>query len=124
MLDRLYYHMDMGKNLKRPRDANQLAKSIVDLTIGNTEETNPDDGKNPAAVALGRLGGFKGVTARAKKRSAKKDQIFLRKRLKPDGKTNHPTTNFNFLSCGRRFSKTIFVMSSKRSNASEKSFVE
>ena len=49
---------------KRPRDANQLAKSIVDLTTGDAKET--DDGKNPAAVALGRLGGLKGGKARAK----------------------------------------------------------
>jgi len=47
-------------NPKRPRDANQLAKFIVDLATGEEEEKNPDDGKNPAAVALGRLGGLKG----------------------------------------------------------------
>ncbi len=60
------------RSSKRPRDANQLARSIVDMA---TQETNPiplDDGKNPAAVALGRLGGLKGGKARAKKLSAKK----------------------------------------------------
>ena len=51
---------------KRPRDASQLAKSIVDLTTGDAEEET-DDGKNPAAVALGRLGGLKGGKARAAK---------------------------------------------------------
>jgi len=50
---------------KRPRDANQLAKSIVDLTAGEAEELNPDEGKDPAAVALGRKGGLKGGKARA-----------------------------------------------------------
>ena len=55
---------------KRPRDANQLAKSIVDLTTGETEEVNPDEGKDPAAVALGRKGGLKGGNARAEKLTA------------------------------------------------------
>ncbi len=50
---------------KRPRDTNQLAKSIVDLTTGDVEEKNPDEGKDPAAVALGRKGGLKGGKARA-----------------------------------------------------------
>ena len=54
-----------------PKDLNQLAKSIVDRAIGEAEE-QPDDepdteGKNPAAVALGKLGGKKGGPARAKK---------------------------------------------------------
>jgi hypothetical protein len=56
---------------KRPRDPNQLAKSIVDeATNEEPEEEQPDktdDGKNPAAVALGRLGGKKGGKARAAK---------------------------------------------------------
>lgn len=53
------------KNPKRPRDTNRLAKSIVDLAIGEVEEVNPDEGKDPAAVALGRKGGLKGGKARA-----------------------------------------------------------
>ena len=52
---------------KRPRDTNQLAKHIVDLTTGNAKEEDPYQGKNPAAVELGRLGGLKGGKARAKK---------------------------------------------------------
>ena len=51
---------------KRPRDTNQLAKSIVDLSTGEAEEINPDEGKDPNAVALGRKGGLKGGKARAK----------------------------------------------------------
>lgn len=53
------------KKPKRPRDANQLAKSIVDLSTGQAEEKDPDKGKDPAAVALGRKGGLKGGKARA-----------------------------------------------------------
>ncbi len=53
---------------KRPRDVNQLAKSIVDLATSEAApEAQADDGKNPAAVALGRLGGLKGGKARAAK---------------------------------------------------------
>lgn len=63
----------MTKKPKRPRDANQLAKSIVDLTTGETEEEAPEDleGKDPAAVALGRKGGLKGGKARAEKLTKK-----------------------------------------------------
>jgi hypothetical protein len=56
----------MSKNPKRPRDTNQLAKLIVDVATG--EEQLPEDKpnkKNPAAVALGKLGGLKGGKARA-----------------------------------------------------------
>lgn len=56
---------------KRPRDPNQLGKLIVDLATGEATEPNPDNGKDPAAVALGRKGGLKGGKARAAKMSAK-----------------------------------------------------
>jgi len=52
-------------NPKRPRDANQLARHIVALSVGDVEEDSPDKGKDPAAVALGRKGGLKGGKARA-----------------------------------------------------------
>ena len=55
---------------KRPRDANQLAKAIVDLTTGEAQEEDPNKGKDPAAVALGRKGGLKGGKARAEKMTA------------------------------------------------------
>lgn len=47
------------KQPKKDEDINLLAKSIVDKTAGKPPE------KNPAAVALGRLGGLKGGKARA-----------------------------------------------------------
>ena len=49
---------------KRPRDTNQLAKYIVDLTTG--DETEPE--MSPKAKA-GQLGGLKGGKARAAKLS-------------------------------------------------------
>ena len=45
---------------------------IVDIATGETTDNNPDEGKNPAAVALGRLGGQKGGKARAKSLTAEK----------------------------------------------------
>ena len=56
---------------KRPRDANQLARQIVDEATGQAPpDEQADDGKNPAAVQLGRLGGLRGGKARAEKLTA------------------------------------------------------
>ncbi len=56
----------MPKTPKRPRDPNQLAKLIVDIASGEVEDRLlTPDGKNAAAVALGRRGGLKGGLARA-----------------------------------------------------------
>jgi hypothetical protein len=69
--------------IKRPTDVNQRAKNIVDLAIGEAEENFPvPDGKNPAAVALGRLGGLKGGHARAAKLSNKKRSQIAKKAAK------------------------------------------
>jgi hypothetical protein len=68
----------IGKG-KRPRDTNQLAKFIVDATTGQLEISDPDVGKNPAAVALGRLGGAKGGKARAKKLSPARRKAIAKK---------------------------------------------
>jgi len=62
----------MPKSPKRPRDTNQLAKFIVDLATGETEVPKADDGKDPAAVSLGRRGGLKGGKARADRLSAER----------------------------------------------------
>lgn len=48
----------------RPADANKLAKLIADIATGQQEDPITA-GKNPAAVALGKLGGLKGGKARA-----------------------------------------------------------
>lgn len=54
-------------------DINVIAKSIVDKATGTPLE------KNPAAVALGRLGGLKGGKARAEALSAKKRKEIAQK---------------------------------------------
>lgn len=53
---------------KRPRDTNQWAKRMLDIVTGDADDKSPtpeDEGKDPAAVALGRKGGLKGGKARA-----------------------------------------------------------
>lgn len=56
-----------------PRDTNQLAHKVLQIAIGeDVEAKKPDDGKDPAAVALGRKGGLKGGKARWKGVSKKK----------------------------------------------------
>jgi hypothetical protein len=69
---------------KRPTDANQLAKLIVDMSTGEIpkEDKPPEREKNPAAVALGKLGASKGGKARAAKLSAKKRKEIAAKAAK------------------------------------------
>jgi len=52
--------LSIAKMPKRPRDTDQLAKSIIDIATGEAEDDKLDDGKVPAGVALGRKGGLKG----------------------------------------------------------------
>ena len=52
----------MPKRSSKPIDANQLAAHIVAKATGTSRQRK----KNPAAVALGRMGGLKGGAARAK----------------------------------------------------------
>jgi hypothetical protein len=69
------------RSRKRPRDLNALAASIVrDATDEDKDEvTEPDDGKDPAAVALGRRGGLKGGKARAEKLTPEQRSEIARK---------------------------------------------
>ncbi len=75
----------MRKRSSKPRDVNQVAKAIVDEAAAEAQSSpSPQlepqaDGKNPAAVALGRLGGKKGGPARAAKLSAKTRSKIARK---------------------------------------------
>ncbi|MDE2469897.1 MAG: hypothetical protein KGL35_14440 [Bradyrhizobium sp.] len=64
---------------KRPRDTNQLAHMIAQLATGELDDVKTDDGKDPAAVALGRKGGLKGGKARADKLSAAKKKAIAKK---------------------------------------------
>jgi hypothetical protein len=56
------------RSRKRPSDVNELAKQLVEEATGEVPPApDPDEGKDPAAVALGRKGGLKGGKARAAK---------------------------------------------------------
>jgi hypothetical protein len=68
-------------NPKRPRDPIALAKLIGDIATGQIEEKT-DDGKNAAAVSLGRKGGLKGGKARAAALSPEKRKAIAKKAAK------------------------------------------
>lgn len=55
------------RSSKRPQDVNELARQLVDEATGEATQLDPNAGKDPAAVALGRKGGLKGGRARAAK---------------------------------------------------------
>ena len=70
----------MPSRSSKGRDFFANARRVVEQAIGEQMDgsplENPDAGKNPAAVALGKLGGAKGGNARAAKLSpAKRKQI-------------------------------------------------
>lgn len=67
------------RSRKRSRDVNELARQIVNEATGEAPPFDPDEGKDPAAVALGRKGGLKGGKARAAKMTAKQRSEAARK---------------------------------------------
>ena len=70
--------MNMAKGPKgerRPADVNARAVMIAKIATGEVEDKVTDDGKNAAAVALGRMGGkarAAGMSAKKRKEIAKK----------------------------------------------------
>lgn len=80
----------MATKPKRPRDTNQLAKFITDIATGEAGLPKTDDGKDPAAVALGRKGGLKGGRARADSLSAKKRSEIAKKAAKARWSNRQP----------------------------------
>ena len=58
------------RSRKRPADLNSLAASIVGDATDDDKPEPAADGKNPAAVELGRRGGKKGGRARAERLTA------------------------------------------------------
>ena len=57
----------MPRRSSNPCDLNKLAASIVEQATSEEPRPDPDEGKDPNAVALGRKGGKKGGEARAAK---------------------------------------------------------
>lgn len=79
----------MAKRSSKPRDVNSMAAAIVSQSVSDEPVPDPDEGKNPHAVALGRAGGLKGGKARAAKLSAEQRSEIARKaaakRWSPEG---------------------------------------
>jgi hypothetical protein len=81
----------MPTRSSKDRDFATVARRVVEQAIGEhldgTPLEDPNAGKNPAAVALGKLGGAKGGRARADKLSpAKRKQIAKKAAMKRWGK--------------------------------------
>ena len=72
----------MPKRSSKP-DLNQIAANIVAQHTGQPLTViNPPPAKNPAAVALGRLGGLKGGKARAAKLTPQQRKSIAQKAAK------------------------------------------
>ena len=68
------------RSRRRARDVNSLAASIVNDATDEAAPPSPDpDGKDPAAVSLGRRGGLKGGRARAEKLTPEQRSTIARK---------------------------------------------
>lgn len=70
-------------NPKRPRDVNQLAKMIVDISTGEIEE-KPESVK----AKSGRIGGLKGGQARAAKLTPEERSAIAKKAAETRWKTS------------------------------------
>lgn len=73
-----------SKLKSRPRDVNLLARSVVEDLIGERFDgsplpSEPERTKNPAAVALSKLGAAKGGRARAEALSARRRKAIAKK---------------------------------------------
>jgi hypothetical protein len=76
----------MSTRKKPQKDTQELARHVLDQVVPDAEPTTtPAEAaseKNPAAVALGRLGGLKGGKARAAKLTAEQRKEIARKAAK------------------------------------------
>ena len=71
--------VSMPKRSSKPRDLNKLAADIVREATSEEPAADPDEGKDPAAVELGRRGGRKGGRARAEKLTPEQRSELARK---------------------------------------------
>ena len=71
--------MVMPKRPRRPRDPFQLAREVFQEAIGEAPpKPDPDAGKNPATVALGKLGGANGGRIRASRMTREQRSVAAR----------------------------------------------
>jgi hypothetical protein len=72
----------MPRRSSKPKDTQQLARHVLDAVAPDAEPPKTKKAtkvKNPAAVALGRLGGLKGGKARADSLSPAKRKAIAKK---------------------------------------------
>ncbi len=74
-----------------PRDPSKLAKVIIDLATGQAKP-EPEDTRDPAAVAMGRKGGLKGGKARAARMTQRQRSASARKAARARWKTTKKRT--------------------------------
>lgn len=76
----------MPRRSSKDHDFATIARRVVERAIGEHLDGSPledaDKGKNPAAVALGRLGGKKGGKARAAKLTSAQRSAIAKKAAK------------------------------------------
>lgn len=75
----------MPSRSSKPRDhdfvtsGRRIVEKLIGEKLDGTPLDDPDAGKNPAAVALGKLGGAKGGAARAAALSPRKRKMIAKK---------------------------------------------
>jgi hypothetical protein len=88
MLDGKHRRQNMPKGPngeKRPADAVGLAVLIGKIATGEVEDVPADDGKDPAAKALGKKGGAARAASMAPERRAEIAKAAAEKRWSKDG---------------------------------------
>jgi hypothetical protein len=78
---------------KPPTDPFRLARHVLDTVVPDAEPQAEKPEKNPAAVALGKLGGRKGGLMRAKKLTAKRRSEIAREAARQRWSKAKPPTS-------------------------------
>ncbi len=72
----------MPKRSSKQKDPSEITRHVLDTDVPDAEPPEAEKEKNPAAVALGRLGGKKGGPARAAKLTPEQRKEIAKKAAK------------------------------------------
>lgn len=81
----MWHNCTVPSRSSKPRDhdfvtsGRRIVEKLIGEKLDGTPLDNPNAGKNPAAVALGKLGGAKGGAARAAALSARQRKAIAKK---------------------------------------------
>jgi hypothetical protein len=78
------------RSRKRARDVNELAAEVVHEATSEEGPPDPDAGKDPAAVSLGRRGGLRGGRARAERMTPEQRSEAARKAAQARWRAKRP----------------------------------